>query len=411
MRVEWFVAWRYLRPRRGRGLISVVAAIAMAGFTAGVAALILALAVMSGFRRALQRELVGATAQVNLLRRRPVSFGRYQPLLRKLARLPHVKALAPAIYDQGFLSRGSHAAQVTLKGVRPRQEIRVGSLLADVRQGSWRPLETHPRRHELLLGRALARQLHAGVGDWVNLYVPNAVLTPMGYAGRTVAFQVAGIFHSGFSDFDAGWAYPSLRAVQSLHPGDLSGDRISAIEFKLDDIYAANQVARAAEKLAGPRFSAVTWMAQNHAVFQALKLERLGTFLLISLIVFVAGLNILILLTMLVMEKRKEIAILLGLGARPRQIRRIFIAQGMALDAAGTIFGLGLGYGLAWAANRFHWIPISASVYSISYVPFHTGWSAAIPVVILSLGVGFMATLYPARRAVKVPPAETLRYE
>ncbi len=413
LNLEFFIAWRYLRPRRGRGLLSVVAAIAVLAFAAGVAALILSLAVMDGFRDALQRELVGATAQINLLRREPgAAITHYHQLMRRLARLPHVTALAPAFYDSVFLYHGNRAAQVTLKGVVPRQELRVGSLLSRVREGGWQDLELQPQQPNLLLGGALAHQLNVTVGDWVNLYVPRAVLTPLGYAGRTVPFRIVGIFRSGFADFDSSWAYTSMRAAQNLHPPESgSGDRASAIEFRLDNIYAAPQVARAAEKLAGPDYVAVTWIAQNRAVFQALSLQRLGTILLVGLIVFVAGLNVLILLTMLVMEKRREIAILLGLGARRRQIRRIFILQGMLLDALGTALGLAAAYFLAWAANRYQWIHVSAAVYSISYVPFHASWRAGIEVAALSLGIGLLATIYPSRRAVRVPPAETLRYE
>ncbi len=410
--LEFFIAWRYLRPRRGRGLISVVAAIAVLAFAAGVAALILSLAVMDGFRDALQNELVGASAQINLLRREPAAFTHYRALMRRLRRLPHVVALAPAFYDSVLLSHGNRAAQVTLKGVLPAEELRVGSLLSRVRQGGWRVLAGHPRAPNLLLGGELANRLQVNVGDWVEVYVPQAVLTPLGYVGRTTPFRVAGIFRSGFADFDSSWAYTSLQAAQNLHPVAAGGrDRASVIEFRLDDIYAAPQVARRAERAAGPDFVAVTWMSQNQAVFQALSLERLGTVLLIGLIVFVAGLNVLILLTMLVMEKRREIAILLGLGARRRQIRRIFILQGMLLDLIGTAAGLFAAFLLAWAANRYQWIHVSAAVYSISYVPFHAGWLAGVEVSALSLGIGLLATLYPSQRAVQVPPAETLRYE
>ena len=425
MSLEFFVAWRYLRPKRGRSprpadghrsrprLLSVVAAIAVLSFAAGVAALILSLAVMDGFRDALQNELVGATAQINLLRREPgAAIVHYHRLMRKLSRLPHVQALAPAFYDSVLISRGNRAAEVTLKGVAPQQELRVGSLLSRVRAGSWQPLALRPRQPLLLLGHGLARSLQVGLGDWVDVYVPQAVLTPLGYAGRTSPFRVIGIFRSGFADFDSSWAYTSLREAQRLNPSPSGeNDRVSAIEFRLDNIYVAPQVARAAERLAGPDFVAITWIAQNRAVFQALSLERLGTLLLIGLIVFVAGLNVLILLTMLVMEKRREIAILLGLGAKRRQIRRIFILQGMLLDGLGTAIGLAVAYALAWAANRYHWLHVSAAVYSISYVPFHASWQAGVEVAVLSLGIGLLATIYPSRRAVQIPPAETLRYE
>ncbi|HZT73571.1 MAG TPA: ABC transporter permease [Terriglobales bacterium] len=404
-----FVALRYLRPRRGRGLVSVVTAIAVLGFAAGVGALILALAVTSGFRDALQQELVGATAEVNLLRKDPAGISNYRNLMSRLAALPHVRAVAPAVYQMVILSRGARVAQVTLKGIEPKQELRVSNMLDRVQVGSWQPLAANSAAHDLVIGDELSRTLGAGVGDWVDVYVPQAVLTPLGYEGRTTPFRVVGIFRSGFSDFDGGWAYTGFQAAQQLAPG--SGDFASVIEFRLDDIYRADPVAAAAVQMAGPAFTSTTWMSQNRAIFQALKTQRLGTIIVIGLIVFVAGMNVLILLSMLVLEKRKEIAVLQSLGARRRQIRRIFVLQGVFIDLVGTAVGLAAAYGFAWAANRYHWIHISSAVYAMDYVPFHARWSDGVLVAVLALVVSVLASVYPAGRAVRVRPAETLRYE
>lgn len=411
MQLPAFVALRYLRPRRGRGLVSVVTAIAVLGFAAGVGALILALAVTAGFRDALQQELVGATAEVNLLRKEPVGIDHYQSLMARVARLPQVRTVAPAIYDEVYLSRGARGATVTLKGIFPRQELEVSNMLTRLRAGSWQPLAADSTARELLLGQDLADVLGAGVGDWVQVYVPQAVLTPLGYQGRTLPFHVAGIFRSGFSDFDSGWAYTGFRAAQQLHPAPAGGDYASVIEFRLDDIYSADAVAHAAAALAGPSFTATTWMGQNRAIFQALKTQRLATIIVISLIVFVAGMNVLILLAMLVIEKRKEIAVLLSMGAKRRQIRRIFIYQGIMIDLLGTALGLGVGYTFAWAANHYRWIHISSEVYAIDYVPFHPHIADGVLVAALALAISVIASIYPARRAVTIRPAETLRYE
>lgn len=406
-----FVAVRYLRPRRGRGLVSVVTAIAVLGFAAGVGALILALAVTNGFRQAMQRELVGATAEVNLLRRDPAGITDYRDLMARLAQLPHVRALAPAIYDSAYLSRGANGAEAYLKGVRPSRELQVSNLLARLPAGSWQPLERDSAGDNLVLGQGLAQTLGVGVGDWIQVYVPRAILTPLGYAGRTVPFRVVGIFRSGFSDFDDGWAYTGFVAAQRLIPAAGDGDFASVIEFRLDDLYRADEVARAAAALAGPAFTTTTWMSQNRAVFQALQTQRLGAIIVISLIVFVAGMNVLILLAMLAIEKRKEIAVLLSLGAKRRQIRRIFIYQGVLIDVFGTALGLTVAYLFAWGANRNHWIHISSQVYAIDYVPFHASLADGVWVAILALGVSILASLYPARRADSVRPVETLRYE
>ncbi|HVA64614.1 MAG TPA: FtsX-like permease family protein, partial [Terriglobales bacterium] len=222
--------------------------------------------------------------------------------------------------------------------------------------------------------------------------------------------HIVGIFQSGFLDFDSGWAFTSLAAAQALQPQN-QGQWASDLEFRLDDIYQADNVARAAQAVAGPEFTTTTWISQNRPIFQALQLERLGTILVIGLVVLVAALNILIMLTMLVMEKRKEIAVLLSLGARRRQIRRIFVYQGLWIAGLGTAVGLGIAYPLAWAANHYQWIHVSAEVYAVDYIPFHPHPLDAVIVSVLALAVAWVATLYPARRALAVLPAETLRYE
>ena len=410
MRLPGFIALRYLRPRRGRGLLSVVTAIAVTGFAAGVGALILALAVTNGFRDALQNELVGATSQLNLLKRTPTAISDYPALLARLRHLPHVTALAPEVYDVGLLIRGSHSHEVVLKGIVPRQELQIGHLLEHLYAGSLGPLEQQPRQPNLVLGKTLAEKLGAEVGSSVDLYLPNAELTPLGMGGKRVSFRVVGIFQTGYLDFDSGWAYTSLQAAQALQPQN-QGDWASDIEFHLDDIYAADEAARAAEAVAGPEYTTTTWIAENRPIFQALQLERLGTLVVIGLVVLVAALNVLIMLTMLVMEKRKEIAVLLSLGARRWQIRRIFVYQGLWIAGLGTAVGLGLAYPLAWAANHYHWIPVSAEVYAVDYIPFHAHAWDGVLVAALALAIAFVATLYPSQRALAVLPAETLRYE
>ncbi len=412
MSVDTFVAFRYLRPRRRRGLLSVITVIAVAGFAAGVGALVLALAVTNGFRDALQQELVGATAELNLLHKTNIEIAHYPALIQRLQGVPHVRAIAPVVYDEVFLSFGNRGAEATIKGVIPQRELQVGDMLRHVTEGSWRPLQERPAEHTLLLGADLASSLGVTVGDYVDVYVPHAILTPFGYAGRTLHFEIAGIFRSGFSDFDGRWAYCSLQSAQDLHAeGGGNLDSASALEFRLDDIYAVDQVANTVRRIAGPSYATTTWISQNRAIFQALKMERLGTVIVIGLIVFVAAMNVLVMLTMLVMEKRKEIAVLLSMGARRAQIRRIFILQGLLIDVMGTGLGLAIAYLFAWGANRYHWIHISSAVYAIDYVPFHAQLSDGVWVALLSLTVSLLASVYPAQRAVRILPVETLRYE
>jgi lipoprotein-releasing system permease protein len=410
VRLPGFIALRYLRPRRGRGVISIVTAIAIVGFAAGVGALIMALAVTNGFRDALQTELVGATAQVDLLRRQPAAIDDYPALMERVRHLPHVAAVAPEIYTAGLLIHGDLSHEVVLKGIDPAQELQVSHLLEHLAAGTLRPLADQPQQPNIILGKDLADAIGAYNGEWVDLYLPNAELTPLGMAGKRFSFHIVGIFQSGFLDFDSGWAFTSLAAAQALRPQN-QGQWATHIEFRLDDIYQADNVARAAQAAAGPEFTTLTWISQNRPIFQALQLERLGTILVIGLVVLVAALNILIMLTMLVMEKRKEIAVLLSLGARRRQIRRIFVYQGLWIAGLGTAVGLGIAYPLAWAANHYRWIHVSAEVYAVDYIPFHPHPLDAVIVSVLALAVAWVATLYPARRALAVLPAETLRYE
>jgi lipoprotein-releasing system permease protein len=410
MSLAGFVARRYMRARRGRGVMSVVTAIAILGFAAGVLALILALAVTNGFQETLQTELVGATAQVNLLPSTPTSIPDYPALMNKVRQLPHVVAVAPEIYAAGLLSYGNQSHYTVLKGILPAQERQVGHLLDKLAAGSLAPLEQDPHGPHIILGKSLAESLGVVPGSWVELYLPNAELTPLGMSGRRVQFQVAGIFSSGFLDLDSGWAFTSFQAEQALYPQN-QGDWASDIEFRLDDIYQAEAVAQAAQNLAGPGYTTTTWISQNRPIFQALQLERLGTLVVIGLVVLVAAMNVLVMLSMLVLEKRREIAVLMSMGARRWQIRRIFVYQGLWIAGLGTVVGLGLAYPLAWAANRYQWIHISAEVYAVDYIPLHArAWDGVI-VAVIALLVAYLATLYPSHRALAVLPAETLRYE
>jgi lipoprotein-releasing system permease protein len=217
-----------------------------------------------------------------------------------------------------------------------------------------------------------------------------------------------GIFNSGFFDYDSSWAFTRLSDAQRLFG---LGDLISVIEFKVDDIYKADAVSRELEDAAGKGFMATNWMEQNKALFHALRLERLVTFITIGLIVFVAALNILISLIMMVMEKTKDIAVLMSMGTRKSQVRNIFIAQGMLIGVMGTAIGLLLGYAISYAGGHYHVISLSPEVYSIDYVPFAPRLMDGILVALVAVGISFVATLYPSWSAGRTLPAEALRYE
>ena len=430
MQFELFVAARYLRAKRRQAVIGIITVISIVGVAAGVASLIVALAINNGFRQDLQDRLLGSTSHINLMRVEADGVRNWQPLLSQLVKLPHVVAGAPAIYEQVLISRGARAQGAVLKGIIPAEEKKVSDLLDSVGTGSAAALsatdaattQTPPDPDlpnafsaritsslaPIVLGKDMADQLGASVGSLVTVTSPQGELTPFGIVPKYARFKVVGIFSSGFYDYDNTWAFIRLSDAQRLF--DLS-DVISVLEFKVDDIYKAAEIGSALEAAAGKGFMATNWMEQNRALFRALRLERVVTFITIGLIVFVAALNILISLIMMVMEKTRDIAVLVSMGAKKKQIRRIFMYQGILIGVVGTVIGLVLGFSIAWAAGHYHLVSLSAEVYSIDYVPFAPRFWDAVLVSLVAIGISFVATLYPSWSAASVLPAEALRYE
>jgi len=424
MNFELFIAARYLRAKRRQAVISVITVISVVGVTAGVASLIIALAINNGFRQDLQQRLLGSTAHVSIMRTaQDDGFRDWRSMQERLSKEPHVVASSVAIYEQVLISRGARAKGVILKGVIPEQEEKVSGLLQTVtigsaeqlrQPGTLQPLEgsqsemATPALAPIVLGKELAQDIGATVGSVVLVTSPQGELTPFGLVPKYVRFKVVGIFTSGFYDYDSAWAFTRLSDSQRLFG---LGDIISIIEFKLDDLYLAGEVGQRLEAAAGPGFQAQNWMEQNQALFRALRLERVVTFITIGLIVLVAALNILISLIMMVMEKTKDIAVLMSMGARRGQVRRIFMAQGVLIGLIGTALGLIIGYTTAWACGEYKLIALSAEVYSIDYVPFAPRAIDGIVVAAVALAIAFLSTLYPSSSAARILPAEALRYE
>jgi lipoprotein-releasing system permease protein len=431
MQFELFVAARYLRAKRRQAVIGVITIISIIGVAAGVASLIIALAINNGFRQDLQDRLLGSTSHINLLRVEADGIRNWRPLLSQLENQPHVVGAAPAIYEQVLISRGARAQGAVLKGIIPSEENKVSDLLSSVKMGSAAALdasqtpatdqtpaspdEANPLSARItsslapiVLGKDMADQLGATVGSLVTVPSPQGELTPFGIVPKYARFKVVGIFSSGFYDYDNTWAFIRLSDAQRLF--DLS-DVVSVLEFKVDDIYRAAEIGRNLETVAGKGFMSTNWMEQNRALFRALRLERVVTFITIGLIVFVAALNILISLIMMVMEKTRDIAVLVSMGAKKRQVRRIFMYQGVLIGVVGTVIGLVLGYSISWAAGHYHLLSLSAEVYSIDYVPFAPRLWDALLVSLVAIGISFVATLYPSWSAARVLPAEALRYE
>jgi lipoprotein-releasing system permease protein len=454
MRFEFFIATRYLRAKRRQAVIGVITGISIAGVAAGVASLVVALAINNGFRQDLQNRLLGSTSHINLLRIESDGIKDWRPLMERLSKQPHVVGTAPAIYEQVLISRGPRARGAVLKGMIPAYERKVSDLLDTVKIGSMDPLDegtggmepglrpgqggsgTRPYAaaasgaspsaskkspddlnsvHEraaamspIVLGKDMAEDLGATLNSTVMVTSPQGELTPFGLVPKYSRFRVVGIFNSGFFDYDSSWAFARLSDTQNLEG---LGDQITVLEFKIDDIYQAGQISQELEQAAGKGFMSTNWMEQNKALFRALRLERLVTFITIGLIVFVAALNILISLTMMVMEKTRDIAVLMSMGTRKSQVRRLFITQGLLIGVIGTAIGLVLGYALSWAGGHYHLLSLAPEVYSIDYVPFAPRALDGALVALVAIGISLIATLYPSWSAARILPAEALRYE
>jgi lipoprotein-releasing system permease protein len=419
VRFELFVAARYLRAKRRQAVIGVITVISVVGVTAGVASLIIALSINAGFQKDLQDQLLGSQSHINLLRAADDGITDWPSVVERLKNQPHVVAAAPVLYGEVLASQGARASGALLKGVIPEYENRVSELLKSVKFGSASKLapcadtDENCRNGEALppvvLGQDLAETIGATVGSVVKITSPQGDVTPFGLLPKYQNFKVVGIFRSGFYNYDSAWGFIRLSDAQRLF--SLPANVISVIEFKIDDLYKAEQVGEELEKAAGPGFVAKNWMEENRALFRALRLERVVTFLTIGLIVFVAALNILISLIMMVMEKTKDVAVLISMGARRSQIRKIFMFQGVLIGVIGTLAGLILGYGIAIAGAKYHFVALSSEVYSIDYLPFAPRAIDGVLVAVVALFISFVATLYPSWSAARVLPAEALRYE
>ncbi len=410
MRFEFYVAQRYLRAKRRDRFFSVVTALSVAGVSAGVAALIIAMAVSNGFQASLREHLIGASSHINLLEKAP-EFGieDYQPLLAKLSRLEHVEAVAPTLYGEMMIRTAVRAKGCVLKGVDPEAESRVSQLLSKIVDGSFEALEHEGGGYPgILLGRRLADAIGARVSTIVTVLNPQGEMTPLGPIPSFKRFQVVGIFETGLFELDNLWSVTLLRDAQRA----LSlGDVVNSLEFRLDDFQASDEVARAIRAEAGEDFTTSTWMERNRVLFNALQTERLATAMIIGMIMLVAALNILISLVMMVVEKTKDIAILKSIGARQDQIRRIFTWQGLLIGSVGTAAGLVIGHLTCWLCERYRLISLDPEVYGLEYVPFAPRALDGLYVAIAAILISYLITIYPSGNAARVDSAEILRYE
>jgi lipoprotein-releasing system permease protein len=408
MRFEWLVARRYLRSPHRPAVLRLVTLLSVLGVAAGVATLVIALAMNAGFRETLQDRLLGVTAHITLTEPGADGLHNYRELATRLAQTPGVRSVTPALYETVLLSAAGKASGVVVKGVDPELEKKSDEALAHIEQGQADFSADADGIGAIIIGYMLANELELRVGDSVTLMSPSGRLTPFGMVPRTRTFHVAGIFNSGFYDFDAHWGFVTLASAQNLEG---VGDEVSALEIRVSSVDRATDMARDLERSAGPLYKATSWMEENHALFNALRLEKLVTAIFVGLITFVAGLNIIVVLSMTVTDRARDIAVLMAMGARRKQVRSIFFFQGLTIGTVGTLVGLIFGYSAAWIAGTYRLIYLDPEIYSVPYVPFHPNPADALWIAGAAIVICAVATLIPARAAARILPVDILRYE
>src|SRR2546427_713607 len=405
MKFEFLVAVRYLKAKRKQAVISLITVISIVGVGAGVAALIIALAINAGFREDLQKRLLGAQAHVNVMRKdRAGGISDYLRVTKEVEQVPGVVSAAPAVYQKALMSSQSQANGIMVKGIIPEMESPVSALSANMVDGSLKDF----REDSVIIGKELSKTLGTFHGDRVKIVSIETTLTPFGAAPRYRIFTVSGLFESGLYDLDSTWVYLPLSAAQRLFG---LGDVASTIEVKVNDIYQAKSIGQKIIDRIGGDFDFTDWMTMNQSIFQALRLERIVTYITIGLIVLVAALNIVATLIMMVLEKTRDIAILMSMGATKDKIRGIFILQGVIIGVIGTFCGVVIGQTVCYFADKYHLIGLAPDVYTIAYVPFRAEPVDSIIVAVSAVLISFLATLYPSAAASRLQPVEALRYE
>ena len=407
MTFELFIALRYLLARRKQAFISLISLISTLGVAVGVMALVIALALMTGLQGELRDRILGSTAHVYVWKTGGID--NYQAEVKTLRGVAGVTGAGPAILGKALVSSDTGDAFISLKGVDPALEPNVTDIGRTLQQGSLEALL--PRTDEdlpgILLGRDLAASLGAQVGESVTLLTPQGTLSPMGMIPRRVTVRVAGIYALGLYEFDSAYGFVSLEFAQRL----LVKDTPDLIQLRVEDVYAAPEVAQRVTDQLGSDYVAQDWADLNQSLFSALWLEKMAISITIGLIVAVAALNIIASLILLVMEKSRDIAILKTMGTSSGVVMRIFMMQGLIIGVIGTAAGGIGGLALCWVLDTYELIQIPMDVYQVSHVPFIVRPSDFLVVVGSAIVICFLATIYPSRQASKLDPVQALRFE
>jgi lipoprotein-releasing system permease protein len=425
MSYEFLISLRYLRARRKQVFVSVITFISIGGILLGVAALIIVLAVMNGFESELRNKILGINSHIVL-----TEYGgpmqNPEAVIKEVEQVKGVIAATPFIYSQAMLKRSGDITGVVLRGLDPKTATKVIDL-GRMEAGSLSSLTTEGRSAlnagknleglpGIIVGKEMAKNLGISLFDTVEILTPMGISTPMGMVPRIKPFVVVGVFDSGFFEYDATLAFTSLQDSQALMNMD---NRVTGIEIKVDDIYEARAIAQRIVGKLGFPYWARDWMQMNKNLFAALKLEKRVMFIILALIVLVAAFNIICTLIMVVMEKNKDIAILKSMGATSRGIMRIFVLQGLVIGGVGTFLGSITGWTIAVNLSRITQFVekalgikiLPSDVYYLSSLPSQVNYWDLVVIIIGSLLISFIATVYPSWNASRLDPAEALRYE
>ncbi len=408
MSFERFVSFRYLRAKRKQKFISLISVIPVLGVAVGVMALIVVLSVYTGFTEGLRDQIIGINAHI-LVQRPGIGVDNPVQLQEKLKTVSGVIAATPYIYDQALITSGEHSSGIAVRGIDPVNATKVLNLESKMVSGSLMNLSRGGGLPAIVLGREIARQLRIDIGWKIRLLSPNGTLTPMGVLPKVQTCVVSGIFATGMYEYDSSMGFVNLETARGL--AGLDGERVHGLELRVADIDKADVTAAAVRKRVGERYMVRDWMQMNRNLFAALKLEKIGIFIALDLIILVAALNIISALVMVVMEKNKDIAILKSMGAKTGSIMRIFFYQGAVIGFAGTLFGVGAGLGLCTLLKRYKIIELPSNVYPMSTMPVKVVPMDVTIIAVSAVVITLLATLYPSWKASQVRPADALTYE
>ncbi len=409
MNFEFFVAMRYLRAKRKQAFISVISLVSIMGVALGVASLIIVLGVMNGFSENLRDKILGMNAHV-VVGDYTGGISEYVELAEELNSLPGVSGSSPFIYTEVMLSSPGGVKGVVLRGIDPAKASGVMSLDQEMTAGRVADLETENDFPGIIIGQELASRISVGVGDTVNILTPSGGRSSAGFTPWISVFEVRGVFKSGMYEYDSSFGYTTINAAQSIL--GFREDMVTGIEVRVHNVDRAHIVSRTVDDfLSGYPYYVRNWMEMNQNLFAALKLEKIAMGVILAMIILVGSFSIITALVMLVMEKTRDIAILMSMGATRSLIRRIFTLLGMLIGAVGTILGFIFGLGISHLLKKYQFIRLPADVYYLDHLPVLHQTQDLVIIGLAAMFLCFLATIYPSRKASNLNPADALRYE